>query len=302
MRSKWIFFLFLAIIDATIVLANNNETGTSNNSTTTSPSVVTLSPSSSNAATLSPSGSPTFSNPWDRASTADEAREPISLARLIEVFVFGFFALFAIYGISRHHNRHLREVRETVLAERRRRNNHSQIMDDQQHEVSHNLFTEESRLERMMDNFHFQTFAAINESMKSLKEGGNYDTTNSQARLEEDEEAPPNNELSLELDKEEPSNSETPSNNNNTVSHHRRTLSFSWARQVAHSKDNECCICLEGYEPGEVICVAKAVGCNHVFHKDCVAEWLKRKDHCPLCRVDLMARNMNNEEKENEES
>lgn len=50
----------------------------------------------------------------------------------------------------------------------------------------------------------------------------------------------------------------------------------------------ECSICLNNYSSGDVICVSKHDGCNHVFHQDCLAEWLKTKDHCPLCRVDLM--------------
>jgi hypothetical protein len=51
-----------------------------------------------------------------------------------------------------------------------------------------------------------------------------------------------------------------------------------------------CCICLEQYCPGDTICVSKESGCDHIFHKECVFEWLKREDHnhCPLCRVDLM--------------
>lgn len=51
---------------------------------------------------------------------------------------------------------------------------------------------------------------------------------------------------------------------------------------------NECSICLGDYCPGDTICVAKAAKCNHVFHQDCIAEWIKKSDCCPLCRVDLM--------------
>jgi len=52
---------------------------------------------------------------------------------------------------------------------------------------------------------------------------------------------------------------------------------------------DECSICLEPYLPGEVICLSRNEACNHVFHQECVVEWLKRDDRCPLCRVDLMA-------------
>ncbi|KAL6210263.1 hypothetical protein ACLB2K_015496 [Fragaria x ananassa] len=44
---------------------------------------------------------------------------------------------------------------------------------------------------------------------------------------------------------------------------------------------NECSICLEEFSAGlEVI----GMPCNHVYHKDCIVEWLKRSHLCPLCR------------------
>eukprot|EP00980_Cylindrotheca_fusiformis_P000514 scaffold125_cov109-Cylindrotheca_fusiformis.AAC.4 len=54
------------------------------------------------------------------------------------------------------------------------------------------------------------------------------------------------------------------------------------------SASDECCICLDGYHPGETICVPITDKCNHVFHEECVVEWLRDHDVCPLCRVNLM--------------
>jgi len=48
---------------------------------------------------------------------------------------------------------------------------------------------------------------------------------------------------------------------------------------------HECCICLEAYCPGEVL---SSTMCNHVFHVACLAEWMRRATHCPLCRGDCM--------------
>eukprot|EP00980_Cylindrotheca_fusiformis_P029725 scaffold23790_cov166-Cylindrotheca_fusiformis.AAC.2 len=60
----------------------------------------------------------------------------------------------------------------------------------------------------------------------------------------------------------------------------------SWRRP---SQKDECCICLDGYHPGETICASKTNKCNHIFHQECVVEWLMRNhDCCPLCRVNLM--------------
>lgn len=60
----------------------------------------------------------------------------------------------------------------------------------------------------------------------------------------------------------------------------------SWRRPAGV---RECCICLEEYQAGEIICTAKAPECNHVFHEKCVTSWLMANhDECPLCRVNLI--------------
>ena len=44
----------------------------------------------------------------------------------------------------------------------------------------------------------------------------------------------------------------------------------------------KCLICQCPYEEGEIL---THLPCNHVFHKECVEEWLTKKDVCPYCRV-----------------
>lgn len=44
-----------------------------------------------------------------------------------------------------------------------------------------------------------------------------------------------------------------------------------------------CAICVAPYEAGEACGVLP--GCGHVFHKLCVAEWLRQSTTCPLCRA-----------------
>ena len=61
-----------------------------------------------------------------------------------------------------------------------------------------------------------------------------------------------------------------------------------WKRP-ADAKD-ECCICLEEYNPGETICLPITQECNHIFHHECIQEWiLMNHDRCPLCRTDIMS-------------
>jgi hypothetical protein len=47
---------------------------------------------------------------------------------------------------------------------------------------------------------------------------------------------------------------------------------------------SECAICLIGWEPDEVI---KVTPCDHAFHEECLANWLKTARTCALCRQDI---------------
>merc|ERR1719494_283398 len=46
----------------------------------------------------------------------------------------------------------------------------------------------------------------------------------------------------------------------------------------------ECCICMELYATEDEI---RRTPCKHVFHGDCLRNWLKTQRTCPLCRIDL---------------
>jgi hypothetical protein len=50
-----------------------------------------------------------------------------------------------------------------------------------------------------------------------------------------------------------------------------------------------CAICLNAYEIGEEICWSKNSHCRHVFHHECIEEWLLKHDNCPCCREDYLA-------------
>ncbi|KAG0037730.1 hypothetical protein BGZ82_001982 [Podila clonocystis] len=45
-----------------------------------------------------------------------------------------------------------------------------------------------------------------------------------------------------------------------------------------------CVICLCEYEPDDLL---RQMPCRHLFHKECVDEWLKLKRTCPLCKFDI---------------
>ena len=50
-------------------------------------------------------------------------------------------------------------------------------------------------------------------------------------------------------------------------------------------KETECAICLEEFKGTDMI---KAFyKCEHIFHKNCLRDWLKKQVVCPLCKHDL---------------
>jgi len=88
-----------------------------------------------------------------------------------------------------------------------------------------------------------------------------------------------------------PSSASSIVQNNKTSNHHPSLCEVisSWASVRSTSPPSDvCCICLEGYSVGDTICVAKKPTCDHLFHKDCVLEWMKTNDECPLCRINLL--------------
>jgi hypothetical protein len=50
-----------------------------------------------------------------------------------------------------------------------------------------------------------------------------------------------------------------------------------------------CAICLGQFKPQQLVCESNNSSCQHVFHKDCMVDWLmKNHDNCstcPICRA-----------------
>jgi hypothetical protein len=49
-----------------------------------------------------------------------------------------------------------------------------------------------------------------------------------------------------------------------------------------------CAICLSQFKPQQLVCESNNASCQHVFHKDCMFDWLMKPNEnnntCPMCR------------------
>ena len=59
-----------------------------------------------------------------------------------------------------------------------------------------------------------------------------------------------------------------------------------------HSEKKECVICQLYFRNGDK---AIFLPCIHWFHKDCIQNWLKSKNTCPICKFELTMENINQE-------
>ena len=48
--------------------------------------------------------------------------------------------------------------------------------------------------------------------------------------------------------------------------------------------NNNCIICLSDFEIGDKV---TSLPCLHMFHTDCIKDWLKTKNHCPVCKYTI---------------
>mmetsp|Transcript_14075 Transcript_14075/g.11775 ORF Transcript_14075/g.11775 Transcript_14075/m.11775 type:complete len:143 (-) Transcript_14075:26-454(-) len=55
-------------------------------------------------------------------------------------------------------------------------------------------------------------------------------------------------------------------------------------RMVTLDDDELCVMCQEDMKKGTK--AKKMPGCGHVFHDECIMEWLERHNTCPICRND----------------
>ncbi|CEG77999.1 hypothetical protein RMATCC62417_12668 [Rhizopus microsporus] len=67
---------------------------------------------------------------------------------------------------------------------------------------------------------------------------------------------------------------------------------------IPRSEDAICSICLSEYENDDLLC---KLWCGHIYHRDCVKEWLSLNATCPLCKRDFRGKDFNHENRDEEE-
>jgi hypothetical protein len=63
---------------------------------------------------------------------------------------------------------------------------------------------------------------------------------------------------------------------------------------------DHCPICLVEYQEKDLLVWSQSEKCVHMFHKQCIVEWLLRNRGCPLCRHDYLSLNDDEEEADSE--
>jgi hypothetical protein len=90
---------------------------------------------------------------------------------------------------------------------------------------------------------------------------------------------------------EVPKGDEGPSNNLESQTYHRVIVAPPTGgaddddNDSSSSQQRQCCaICLNEYINGDEICFSQNKQCNHIFHRQCISEWLLTHEECPCCR------------------
>jgi hypothetical protein len=177
-------------------------------------------------------------------------------------FMLGFFGCFVLLWIKRSapYETHHRTRRTSVAAG---------DVESPEDEIE----LQQVREEQILAQFHFQTVMEdmSNTTATSIRSGELQDIRNKTATTDEEEDT-----------------STTANTDTDDSVQYPDTTNVSSASTTKLSREDECCICMERYNPGDIICAASTTACDHVFHKHCVANWLQNHNLCPLCRVDLM--------------
>lgn len=50
-----------------------------------------------------------------------------------------------------------------------------------------------------------------------------------------------------------------------------------------NTSHESCAICIDHYENDSTVAILEK--CNHMYHEECISEWLKKSTACPMCNA-----------------
>lgn len=63
------------------------------------------------------------------------------------------------------------------------------------------------------------------------------------------------------------------------------STSLSLASQIMNNENDTCAICRQVYNNDDI--VRKINICGHFFHSECIEQWLRNNNNCPVCRIGI---------------
>ena len=76
------------------------------------------------------------------------------------------------------------------------------------------------------------------------------------------------------------------------IKYNVETKRWGFFRWKYECRNSVCTICLEDYTKGEEVVLCP---CKHCYHKHCIKEWLKLKNSCPMCKLNIRRSFLSNE-------
>ena len=56
---------------------------------------------------------------------------------------------------------------------------------------------------------------------------------------------------------------------------------------LSEEENDICSICLEKYFDEENLKKVVSLNCDHLFHKECIDNWIKINKNCPMCKSQI---------------